>query len=401
MIIGVPKESFPNEARVALTPDTVAALTKKQLNVVIENGAGISAGFPDSTYEAKGAAIVSGRADVFGKSDVILQVRSPGANPDAGKADFKLLREGQVVIGLSDPLGMPELAKDLASTGATSFSMELIPRITRAQSMDVLSSQATIAGYKAVLIAAMNQQKMYPMMMTAAGTIAPAKVFIIGAGVAGLQAIASAKRMGAIIQAYDVRPAVKEQIESLGAKFVELDLETGDAEDTGGYAREMGEEFLRKQREMMTRVVAEVDAVITTAAIPGKKSPVLITADMVEGMMPGSVIVDLASERGGNCELTRHGETVVTENRVTIIGPENISSTVPLHASQMYAKNIYTFLMNMVKDGELNLDMDDEIIRDTLITRAGEVVQPRVREVLGLEPLSVTKASPGAESSED
>ncbi len=401
MIIGVPKESFPNEARVALTPDTVAALTKKQLNVVIESGAGISAGFPDSTYEAKGAAIVSGRADVFGKSDVILQVRSPGANPDAGKADFKLLREGQVVIGLSDPLGMPELAKDLASTGATSFSMELIPRITRAQSMDVLSSQATIAGYKAVLIAAMNQQKMYPMMMTAAGTIAPAKVFIIGAGVAGLQAIASAKRLGAIIQAYDVRPAVKEQIESLGAKFVELDLETGDAEDTGGYAREMGEEFLRKQREMMTRVVAEVDAVITTAAIPGKKSPVLITADMVEGMMPGSVIVDLASERGGNCELTRHGETVVTENRVTIIGPENISSTIPLHASQMYAKNIYTFLMNMVKDGELNLDMDDEIIRDTLITKAGEVVQPRVREVLGLEPLSVTKASPGAESSED
>jgi NAD(P) transhydrogenase subunit alpha len=249
--------------------------------------------------------------------------------------------------------------------------------------MDVLSSMATVAGYKAVLLAADNLPRMFPMMMTAAGTIAPAKAFVIGAGVAGLQAIASAKRHGAVVSAYDVRPAVKEQIESLGGKFVYMELESGDAEDSGGYAKEMGEDFLRKQRELMTEVVKENDVVITTAAIPGKKSPILITEDMVKGMQPGSVIVDLAAERGGNCELTKAGETIVY-NDVKIMGPINIPATVPYHASQMYARNVVTFIQNMAKDGEINLDMEDEIIRDTLVTGDGDVVNPRVREILGL-----------------
>ncbi|MCH7813313.1 MAG: NAD(P) transhydrogenase subunit alpha, partial [Planctomycetes bacterium] len=317
-------------------------------------------------------------------ADVILQVRSLGANPDAGQADLELLRKDQVVLGLSDPLGRPEAAKKLADTGVTAFSMELIPRITRAQSMDVLSSMATIAGYKAVLMAAAHLPRMFPMSMTAAGTIAPAKVFVIGAGVAGLQAIASAKRLGAVVSGYDVRPAVKEQVESLGGKFIEMELEAGQSEDKGGYAKELGEDFYRKQRELMTRVVAENDVVITTAAIPGKKSPVLVTADMVKGMAPGSVIVDLAAERGGNCELTKPDVTVEAHG-VTIFGPTNLPATVPYHASQMYGKNIATLLLHLVKDGELVIDTDDEITAGTLVSKDGQVVNPRVRELLGME----------------
>jgi NAD(P) transhydrogenase subunit alpha len=288
----------------------VPSLAKKGLEVLIEAGAGFQAGFTDAVYEAKEARIGADRSEVFSAAAVLLQVRSLGANPEAGQADLELLRKDQTVVGLSDPLGAPAAAKELADRGVTAFSMELIPRITRAQSMDALSAMATIAGYKAALLAAAHLPRMFPMSMTAAGTIAPARVFVIGAGVAGLQAIASSKRLGAVVNGYDVRPAVKEQVESLGAKFVEMDLETGEAEDKGGYAKELGEDFYRKQRELMTRVVAQNDVVITTAAVPGKKSPVRVTAEMVKGMAPGSVIVDLAAERGGNCELTRADDTI-------------------------------------------------------------------------------------------
>ncbi len=383
IVVGVPKETYPGETRVGLVPAMVQQLTKTGAKVVVEAGAGTAAGFVDKEFEAKGATLVPKRDDVFSSADIIVQVRTYGANAEKGKDDLSKLKKDQIVVGLGEPLAEAARAKEFAPTGAMLFALEMLPRITRAQSMDVLSSMATVAGYKAVLLAANNMPRMFPMMMTAAGTIAPAKVFIIGAGVAGLQAIASAKRAGAVVVAYDVRPAVAEQIESLGAKFVHMELDTGGAEDKGGYAKDMGEEFIRKQRELMTRVVAENDAVITTAAIPGKKSPILITEDMVEGMNPGSVIVDLAAERGGNCELTRPGETVEAYG-VKIIGPLNIPTTIPYHASQMYARNVTTFLQNMIKKGELNIDMEDEIIRDTLITRSGDVVNPRVREILGL-----------------
>ena len=392
MIVGVPKETFPGERRVALVPTALRPLIKAGLEVIVETGAGADAGYPDSAYADKGAKIASSRDEVFG-ADIVVQVRGYGANPEEGKADVERLRSGQIVIGTFEPLTSIPAAKEVAAKGATLFAMELIPRITRAQSMDVLSSMATIAGYKAVLLAANHLPKMFPMMMTAAGTISPAKVFVVGAGVAGLQAIASAKRQGAIVEAYDVRPAVKEQIESLGGKFLELELEAGDAEDKGGYAKAMGEEFYRKQREMMTKVVAENDVVITTAAVPGKKAPILITAEMVRGMMPGSVIVDLAAERGGNCELTRAGETVV-ENGVTIIGPLNIPTTLPFHASQMYAKNVATFLAHLVKDGKVELNMEDEITRDTMVCRDGELVNPAMREGANA---TTTAAGPGGE----
>ena len=392
MIVGVPKETFPGERRVALVPTALRPLIKAGLEVIVETGAGADAGYPDSAYADKGAKIASSRDEVFG-ADIVVQVRGYGANPEEGKADVERLRSGQIVIGTFEPLTSIPAAKEVAAKGATLFAMELIPRITRAQSMDVLSSMATIAGYKAVLLAANHLPKMFPMMMTAAGTISPAKVFVVGAGVAGLQAIASSKRQGAIVEAYDVRPAVKEQIESLGGKFLELELEAGDAEDKGGYAKAMGDEFYRKQREMMTKVVAENDVVITTAAVPGKKAPILITAEMVRGMMPGSVIVDLAAERGGNCELTRAGETVV-ENGVTIIGPLNIPTTLPFHASQMYAKNVATFLAHLVKDGKVELNMEDEITRDTMVCRDGELVNPAMREGANA---TTTAAGPGGE----
>ncbi len=377
-IVGVPKETLEGERRVALVPDTVPLLRKAGLEVLIEAGAGIAAGFDDRTYTDKGAQISGNRAELFGRADIVLQVRGYGANPIKGKDDLPLMKNNQTVIGFFEPLSEPDRINEMGQRGITAFSMELMPRITRAQSMDALSSMANIAGYKAVLTAAAHLPRMFPMMMTAAGTIAPARVFIIGAGVAGLQAIATAKRLGAVVKAYDIRPAVKEQVESLGGKFVQMELETLDAEDKGGYARAMDEEFYRKQRELMARVVAESDVVITTAAVPGKKAPILVTGEMVKKMPLGSVVVDLAAERGGNCDLTRPGQTVI-DGGVTIIGPLNLASEVAYHASQMYAKNISTFLLHLIKDGQLKIDMNDEITRETLLTRGGTVVHPGCR----------------------
>jgi H+-translocating NAD(P) transhydrogenase subunit alpha len=381
MIIAVPRESCPGERRVALIPASIPPLVKAGMEVAIEAGAGEPAGYTDQQYVDKGAKVVPSRKDVFA-GDILLQVRAAGANPQAGRADLELYRQGQVVIGTCDPLGSPQLAAEMAAKGVSLFSLELLPRITRAQSMDVLSSQATIAGYRAVLLAAEALPKIFPMMITAAGTLNAARVLVIGAGVAGLQAIATSRRLGAAVSGYDVRPAVKEQVQSLGAKFVEMQLDAAAAEGKGGYAQEMGEEFYRKQRELMTKVVAENDAVITTAAVPGKKSPILITAAMVAGMAPGSVIVDLAAERGGNCELTKPDETVVA-NGVTILGPTNLPAAAAFHASQMYAKNISTFLLNLVKEKQVQVNLEDEIIRETLIARDGQVVNPRIQQLLG------------------
>lgn len=378
MVVGIPKETFPGEKRVAIIPANISALKKSGLEVVVETKAGEEAGYPDKEYTDKGAKIVDKRAEVFSAADIILQLRGYGANPDAGKADLDLMKEGQIIIAMLEPLSEPEKAAELAKRKVTAFAMELMPRITRAQSMDVLSSMANIAGYKAVILGAEALPKMFPMMMTAAGTIVAARVFVVGAGVAGLQAIATAKRLGAVVHAYDVRPAVKEQVQSLGGKFVEMELETKEAETSGGYAKEMDEEFYRKQREMMLKVVAENDVVITTAAVPGKKAPVLVTEEMVKAMQPGSVIVDLAAERGGNCELTEADKTI-QKYGVTILGPINLAASVPFHASQMYAKNITTFLNLLIKEGKVDLNMEDEIIKETLVTQNGEVVNPKIK----------------------
>ena len=383
MIIGVPKETYPGERRVAIVPATVPSLQKAGFIVHLEQGAGVKAGFTDKMYEEEGV-IISERAEVLSKADVILQVRAIGTGNESDAEDLKALKKGQIVIGLIDALTNKTAVEALSSSNVKSFALELVPRITRAQSMDVLSSQANLAGYKAALIAADSMPRIFPMMMTAAGTITPARVLVIGAGVAGLQAIATCNRLGAIVSAYDIRPAVKEQVQSLGAKFVELELETGDTEDKGGYAKEMDAEFYRKQRELMTRVVGENDAVITTASIPGKKAPVLITEEMVSGMSSGSVIVDLAAESGGNCELTKAGETVEA-NGVSIIGPVNVPSSVPYHASQMYSKNIANLVLLMVKDEKLEIDLEDEILKDSLVTDGGSVVNERVKESLGLK----------------
>jgi NAD(P) transhydrogenase subunit alpha len=380
MIVGVPKESLAGEARVALTPGSLAALLKAGMTVLIEAGAGTAAGYPDAEYTDKGAQVVA-RAEVFGQADVILQINGPTTHA-AGAAERALLRPGQTTIAFHDPLWRPEGIADLAASGARAFSMELIPRITRAQSMDALSSMANIAGYKAVLIAASELPRMFPMFMTAAGTVSPAKVLVIGVGVAGLQAIATAKRLGAKVEGYDVRPAVKEQVESLSAKFVELDLETAGAQDEGGYAKEQSDVFLARQRAQMSKVIARQDVVITTAAIPGRRSPLIISADMARGMAPCSVIVDLAAERGGNCELTKAGERVV-DTGVTILGPTNLPATVPYHASQLYAKNISSLLLHLVdKEGHFALNIEDEITRETLLCDGGQVVHARCRELL-------------------
>jgi NAD(P) transhydrogenase subunit alpha len=366
---------------VALIPGALAPLRKVGAEVLVESGAGDGAGFPDSEFADKGARIAASRQELFAAADVVLQVRCLGANPEAGRADLALLRPGQTLIGFWEPLAAPELVAAAAAAGVTAFAMELMPRITRAQTMDALSSMATVAGYKAVLLAADRLPKMFPLLMTAAGTLAPAKVFVIGAGVAGLQAIATARRLGAVVEAYDVRPAVKEQVQSLGARFLELPLETAGAEDKTGYAKALDEEFYRRQRELMLKAVAEHDVVISTAAVLGRKAPLLITREMVAAMRRGSVIVDVAAERGGNCELTRPGETVV-ENGVTILGPVNLPSAVPVHASQMYARNITSFLLNMVKDGRLAPSPEDEIVRETLLARDGRVLHPQVLERL-------------------
>ena len=386
MIVGVPRESYPGERRVALVPTVLPHLAKAGLEVVIEAGAGVQAGFHDSEYAAKGARVLGDRSEVFGAADIVVQVLCYGSNDQTGKADVPYFRSGQVLIGFLRPFGSIETVREIAATGITSFSVEFMPRTTRAQSMDALSSMGTICGYKAALLAADALPKIFPMLTTAAGTITPARVLVIGAGVAGLQALATARRLGAVVSAYDLRPAAKEQVQSLGGRFVELPIEAKDAQDAGGYAKAQDEEFYRRQRELLAKVVAESDVVITAAVVPGKKSPVLVTREMVAGMAPGSVIVDLAAERGGNCEYTQAGKKVI-EHGVTIVGYFNLATDVPYHASQMYAKNITAFLTYMVKDGKLQLNLEDEIIQSTLVTQGGEVVNPRVREFFSLPPL--------------
>jgi proton-translocating NAD(P)+ transhydrogenase subunit alpha len=383
VIIGVPKETYPGERRVALVPMVIPDLAKAGLEVVIEAGAGRQAGYPDAQYVEKGARVLPDRSAVFATADAIVQVLCCGSNDVFGKDDLPLLRRGQVLIGFLRPLGDVETLRQLAATGVTSFAVERMPRTTRAQAMDALSSMGTICGYKAVLMAAEALPKLLPMLTTAACTIKPARVLVIGAGVAGLQALATARRLGAIASAYDLRPAVKEQVQSLGARFVELPIEATNAEDSQGYARAQDESFYARQRELLGKVVAESDVVITAAIVPRQKSPVLVTKEMVERMAPGSVIVDLAAERGGNCELTRAGQTIV-EHDVTIIGRINVASGAPYHASLMYARNLTAFLLYLMKDGQPRLDLQDEIIRETLLTHGGEIVNERVRQSLGL-----------------
>lgn len=384
MILGVPKESFPGETRVAITPMVLSQLKKAKIDVVVESGAGAASGFADSAYAEAGAKVAS-RSEAF-SSDVVAQVRALGSNPEAYASELSAMREGTVLIAMVDPLNEPTAVAAAAKKGVTAFSLELVPRITRAQSMDVLSSQANLAGYKAVLLAAVEMPKILPMMTTAAGTIAPAKALVLGAGVAGLQAIATAKRLGAVVSAYDVRPEVKQQIESLGGKFVELDIESAVGE--GGYAKKMSDEYYARQRELLGNVIAENDFVITTAAVPGGRSPILIDKRAVELMRPGSVIIDLAAERGGNCELVQPGKVHV-HNGVKIVGPLNLPATMPTHASQLYAKNVVTFLLNMVGKEGFKIDLSDEIVKGSLVCQGGEVVHERIAPLLNKEAATV------------
>jgi NAD(P) transhydrogenase subunit alpha len=372
MIVGIPKETAAGERRVALVPDLVAKLTGARLEVLVEPGAGEAAGFLDASYVEKGARL---GADALAQADVVLKVQPPTA------AEIARLKEGATLVGLLQPYGNAAGMKALAARKVTAFAMELLPRITRAQPMDALSAMSTVSGYKAVLIAAERLPKFFPLLMTAAGTLTPARVFVIGAGVAGLQAIGTARRLGAVVEAYDTRPAVKEQVESLGAKFAELALETADAQDKGGYAKAQSEEFYQKQREFMGRCVAAADVVITTALVPGQKAPVLITEEMVQAMRPGSLVVDLAAEQGGNCALTEAGRDVV-KHGVTVMGPVNLPSSVPFHASQMYARNVTSFLVHLVKEGRVQLDLADELTRGPLVTHQGEIVHDVVRATL-------------------
>ena len=370
MRIGVPRETLPGERRVALVPETVQKLAKAGNEVVVERGAGVEAAFVDTAYEQAGARIVD---DAY-EAELVVKVQRPTAD-EAAK-----LRSGQMLIAFLQPLIEPKYAQALAEKGVTALSMDAIPRITRAQPMDALSSQATVAGYKAVLLAAAQLPRFFPMLTTAAGTIAPAKALVIGAGVAGLQAIATARRLGAVVEAFDTRPVVKEQVQSLGAKFLEIDLGESGA-GAGGYAKELSEEAHRKEVELLAKAARENDIIITTAAIPGRKAPVLITKDMVPNMRPGSVIVDLAAETGGNCELTEPGKTVVKDG-VTIIGTTNVPSTMPYHSSQMYSRNIASLLALFLKDGEATLDMTDDVIKGTVITKDGQVVHDATRTLL-------------------
>ena len=382
-VVGILKESYPGERRVAIVPASVPNLVKAGCKVVVEAGAGLEAGYPDNQYSEKGAEITPKRADVFNAANVLVQVLCYGANDKTGRADLEMLKPEQVMFGFLRALGSPETVREIAGVGVTAFAVELMPRITRSQSMDALSAMATVCGYKAVVIAANQLPRFFPMLTTAAGTITPARVLVLGAGVAGLQAIATARRLGAVASAYDVRPAVKEQVQSLGGRFVELPIEAADAQDARGYARPQEESFIARQRDLLARVIAESDVVISTATVPTKRAPILVTADMVASMAPGSVIVDLAAERGGNCELTRYNE-MVTEHGVTIVGYFNLASTVPYHASHMFSRNVTAFLLHLCKDGQVNIDTQDEIIRETLVTRSGEVVHGRVRDLLSL-----------------
>ncbi|PMG40369.1 Re/Si-specific NAD(P)(+) transhydrogenase subunit alpha [Shewanella sp. 10N.286.52.B9] len=394
MKLGLPKESHPGELRVALIPANVTALLKKQLQVIVESGAGQNAGFTDDDYVKVGATIASSRAALLNEADIITVVNCKGEQFDEIKA---LIKPQQLLIGMMDPLINPQNAQAIAVTGASAIALELIPRITRAQSMDVLSSMATISGYKAVLLAAHKAPRLFPMMMTAAGTLKPTRAFIMGVGVAGLQACATAKRLGAVVEAYDIRPAAREQIISVGAKPVELDIEAENTETKGGYATEQSDDFLKRQQQAMANVLAQQDIVITTAAIPGRKAPVLITKEMVDGMKNGTIIVDLAAESGGNCELTRVDE-VIMHNGVMILGPSNVPSTAANHASQMYGKNVENLLNLIVsKEGELVLDFEDEIVRDTVVAHGKEVTSARLRDLLGLAPLATPEADTSVE----
>jgi len=398
VIVGIPAEIKSAEKRVAMSPANVQSLTDKGVKVLFQTNAGDAAGYPDALYTAAGATISTDRAEIFAQADIILQVQSFGSNNENSEDDLASLRSGQLVIGMMDPLASPQAAQAVAEKGATAIALELVPRISRAQSMDVLSSMATLSGYKAVLMGASAAPRIFPMLMTAAGTLQPARVLIMGVGVAGLQACATAKRLGAVVEAYDVRPAAREQIISVGAKPVELDLDTGESEGAGGYAKAQGEDFLKRQRELMTAVVAEQDIIITTAAIPGAKSPILVTEDMVKAMKPGSVIVDLAAERGGNCDLTEQGKTVVAHG-VTILGPENVPSELAHHASQMYGKNMQTLLeLILDEEGNLNLDFNDEIVAGTVVAHKGKIPHPHMRKLLGLPEIKVHELEPETEA---
>jgi NAD(P) transhydrogenase subunit alpha len=372
MIVSTPKEIVADERRVALVPDLVAKLIKSGLEVVVQAGAGVAAGFTDAAYQDKGARL---EPEVLGQADVLLKVQPPT------RAEIDQLKEGAVVIGFLSPYSNSEGIQALAERRTTAFAVELMPRITRAQSMDALSAMSTVAGYKAVLLAANHLPKFFPLLMTAAGTLTPARVFIIGAGVAGLQAIGTAKRLGAVVEAYDTRPAVKEQVESLGAKFVSLGLGTQDAEAKTGYAKAQTEEFYQQQRQLMAKAIAGADAVITTALVPGQRAPVLITEEMVQAMRPGSVIIDLAAEQGGNCAVTEPGQDVVRHG-VLVCGPLNLASTMPFHASQMYARTVTSYLTHLVKDGQVKLDLSDELTRGPLVTHQGEIVHEAVKKAL-------------------
>jgi NAD(P) transhydrogenase subunit alpha len=385
MKVGVLRESYPGERRVALVPATVGPLAKKGFAVVIEAGAGKAAGYTDDAYQAAGAEVLADRKQVAQAAEILVLVRGGGANPVHADADLALTHPGQMVVGLLDPLGAPGRVRAFADRKLTAFALELLPRITRAQSMDVLSSMASLAGYKAVLLAANQAPRIFPMMMTAAGTIAAAKVLVLGVGVAGLQAIATAKRLGAVVEAYDVRPEVKEQVLSVGGKFVELGLDTKDLADKSGYAKAQSAEFIARQQEALAQFVRQNDVVITTAQVPGRRAPVLLTAAMMKGMKPGSVVVDLAAEQGGNCAVTKAGETVDHEG-VSVVGPVNLPSTMAFHASQLYSKNVATFLLGLLdKHGQLALKMDDEIIANTLLTKDGEVLSARVKDALAAQ----------------
>lgn len=387
VIVGVPKEVTPGERRVALIPDSVGPLKKLGADTIIESGAGLSAGFTDAAYEAAGARIATGADEVLA-ADLVLKVQPPT------QAEIQKLRSGSTYISLLRPLDQKDVSEALATRGVTAFSMELMPRITRAQSMDALSSQSTISGYRAVLLAASTLPRILPMLVTAAGTLQPARVLVVGVGVAGLQALGTAKRLGAVTYGYDTRAVVKEQVQSLGARFVELDLETGDAEDAGGYAKAQSEEFYQRQRRELGKHVAQADIVITTALVPGQRAPLLIEADAVRAMKPGSVIVDLAAEKGGNCELTKPDEDVVVDG-VTIIGHTNLPSEVPAHASQMYAKNLITFLEHLFEEGAIRLDFADEITAGTIVSHQGRIVNPRLGGTLPETPAQPAEAPRG------
>jgi NAD(P) transhydrogenase subunit alpha len=376
----VPKERRAGETRVAATPDTVKKLIKEKLEIVVEAGAGEAASFLDKAYEAAGATLTTDLAAAWSTADIVLKVTEAAENADLGKHEADAMKPGALLVGVMSPHRNLPMVKKLVAGKISTFAMELVPRITRAQSMDVLSSQANIAGYKAVLLAAANLPKYFPLLMTAAGTIQPSRVVIMGAGVAGLSAIATAKRLGAVVEVSDIRPAVKEQVQSLGAKFIDLpNLESGEGQ--GGYAKEVSAEFLQKQQEIIKARIVQADVVITTALVPGRPAPRLVTADMVQGMKPGSVIVDMAVEQGGNCELSELGKTVI-KHGVRIIGEANLPATLPYDASTLFARNVQSLLMLVAKGGELKLDLNDEVVKGTLLTHDGAVIHGATAELI-------------------